>query len=205
MRIDLACIWNDSYIALVIFHSCMIDVIAVKRRWHEQATHIPQAVPVPGSNIHILANKTPELDFYRFLYRKVGESHGWYERLHLSDEQLAQTLHHPQNELKVLFSDGNPIGFAELDLRNQPDGTAHLAHFGIFPEYRGRKFGKYFFNWTLHQVWSQPIQRVHMHTYDWDHPAALKLSAWAGFSVTKEEIVRRPVPAGFSVPPNGQA
>ena len=55
-------------------------------------------------------------------------------------------------ENHVLYVDGVPAGFAELDRRIE--GEIELVQFGMVPEFIGQGLGKYFLNWTIDKAWS---------------------------------------------------
>ena len=85
---------------------------------HEAPTKA--APPKPG-NIHaaLMLAEEPSVRFYRFLYSGVGDDWIWYERRKLSDDALAEILAHDKNELYVLYVDGAPGGYFEIDRRDE--------------------------------------------------------------------------------------
>src|SRR5207244_1782251 len=96
--------------------------------------------PIDGAAV-IHARK-PTVAYYRFLYDVVGSDWKWTSRKKLSDAALAQIIHDPMVELHVLFIEGVPAGFAELDRR--VPGEIELKQFGLAPEFIGRGLGKRF-------------------------------------------------------------
>src|SRR6185436_15601002 len=90
----------------------------------------------------VLHARRPSVDFYRFLYDTVGRAYHWYSRGKLPDADLAAIMNNPQIEVHVLYTDGAPAGFAELD-RNV-EGEVELVQFGLMPEFVGRGLGKPF-------------------------------------------------------------
>ena len=157
-----------------------------------------RSVRPPMGQLHIMENRDPSPSFYRYLYQHIGQDVGWTDRLLLQDHELKAVLDVPTNELHVLYVDGNPCGFAELDLR-RPD-EVEVTHIGLLPEYRGQRLGKFFFNWMLHQAWRDPVKKFRLIHSEWDHPAAFSLFSGAGFVPTEERIAERLLPDGMSKP-----
>jgi GNAT superfamily N-acetyltransferase len=121
-----------------------------------------------------------------FFYDAVGEQWSWTSRKKLSDSEIAAIIHDPMVEIHVMYCDGVPAGFAELDRRRE--GEVELVQFGLLPDFIGKGLGKYFLSWTLDKIWSYQPKRVWLHTCTLDHPAALPNYLKAGFVVYKEEI-----------------
>ncbi len=141
------------------------------------------AAPMPG--LAVIQARQPTVAYYRFLYHSVGNDWDWTSRKKLSDDELAQILHDSLVELHVLFVDGVPAGFAELDRR--VPGEIELKQFGLVPEFIGKGLGKYFLQWTIDKAFSYPPKRFWLHTCTRDHPAALPNYLKAGFVVYKTE------------------
>ena len=94
-------------------------------------------------------------------------------------------IHDPLNILYVLYTEGNPAGMAELDLRKQ--GQANISYFGLTPEAIGKRLGYFFFYHTCINAWLQPIQRLTINTCTLDHPRALPLYQLLGFTAYASE------------------
>ena len=147
------------------------------------------AVPV---NVQTAIMRSPEipLHFYRYLYRQVGKRWHWYERLRLSDEELAAIIHSKQVSISVLYVDGAPAGFFEL--AKQDDDVVELSYFGLFERAIGLGIGKWFLLQALYAAWQDNPSKVTVTTNNLDHPRALQLYQMFGFSPisTGEGIVR---------------
>lgn len=154
----------------------------------EMMSHPTTPQPATPAIKHAIMRATmPTISFYHFLYDAVGAPWQWYERNLLSDGQLSSIIHNQDVEVFVLYIEGVPAGFAELDRRISND--TELAYFGLMPEFLGRGFGPYFLRWAIDQAWSHPAtRRVWVHTCTMDHPRALPLYQKAGFSVYAQEI-----------------
>ena len=107
--------------------------------------------PAPCSGLEVRLARRPSIAFYRFLYAAVGEPWTWTVRRCLSDAELAAILDDPRVEVNVLWADGVPAGYAELDRRAPPD--VELAYLGLMPEFIGQGLGAYLLDWAIHHAW----------------------------------------------------
>jgi GNAT superfamily N-acetyltransferase len=146
-------------------------------------------VPAPRDGLTVVHIQAPSIPYYRSLYNAVGKDFYWLNRRKMSDEALAQILGDPRIELHVLHVDGAPAGFAELD-RVQPN-EIELVQFGLLPDYIGQGLGKWFLQWTIDKVWTYGPKRFWLHTCTLDHPAAMPNYITAGFTLFKQEAIRR--------------
>ena len=152
-----------------------------------EMTARPTALPPPQPRVKValLKCEKPPTHFYRYLYDTIGADYYWVDRKKLSFEKLAEVIHHPLNQLFVLYTDGNPAGMAELDLRKQNE--ANISYFGLMPEAIGRHLGFFFFYHSCMNAWAQPIQRLTINTCTLDHPRALPLYQRLGFTAYARE------------------
>ena len=88
-------------------------------------------------------------------------------------------------EIYVLYADGAPAGFAELDRRSR--GEIELAYFGMMPFFIGRGLGRYLLAWAIERAWSYEPERLAVNTCTLDHPKALPLYQQLGFKPYKQE------------------
>jgi len=146
-------------------------------------------VPAPRDGLTVLHAQTPSVPYYRFLYDAVGKDYNWLSRRKLSDEKLAAILGDPLNEVYVLYVDGSPAGFAELDRRRADE--VELVQFGLMSDFIGQRLGTWFLQWTIDNVWSYGPRRFWLHTCTLDHPAAVPTYKKAGFVQFNEEKIRR--------------
>jgi GNAT superfamily N-acetyltransferase len=150
----------------------------------------PQRAASPTRNgLTVIHARQPPLPYYRFLYNAVGKHYDWISRRNLSDEDLANIIHNPLTEVNVLYLDGSPVGFAELN-RRQTD-EVELVQFGLMSDFIGQGLGTWFLNWTIDTVWSYEPKRFWLHTCTLDHPSALHTYRKAGFRQFKEEVILR--------------
>ena len=123
---------------------------------------------------------TPPLDAYRGLYRRVGAEWLWSSRLQLSDGALAAVLNDTRLEFHALTHAGRDEGLLELDFRDPSE--CELAFFGLTPALVGRGAGRWLMNRAIECAWSQPIERLWLHTCTLDSPAALEFYQRSGFT-----------------------
>jgi ribosomal protein S18 acetylase RimI-like enzyme len=125
------------------------------------------------------------ISFFRYLYREVGRAHHWVDRLTWTDEQVAARLTNPRVSLWVMYVDGAPAGYAELE--RHPDDSVEIVYFGLLPEYTRRGLGKLMLTAAVERAWEDGPARVWLHTCTLDDPAALPNYIKRGFSPYKEE------------------
>ncbi len=148
---------------------------------HLQMKAPPQRAPVPMRvGCQVVRAIRPPVHFYRYLYDTVGEKWLWYERRRMPAADLEAVIWDPSVEIWVLWVDGVPAGYAELDGR-KPD--LELAYFGLTPEFVGHGLGRWFLDWTVDKAWSKNPPRFWVHTCDLDHPRALATYQNAGFVI----------------------
>ncbi len=146
----------------------------------------PAPLPPPCAGLSIVQAVRPTVSFYRYLYDTIGKDWLWSDRRKLGDEALAAIIHHPDDETFVLYVDGVPAGYVELDAREKP--TIELAYLGILPEFIGRKLGPYLLSFAIHKAFEKKASRFWVHTCTLDHPSALAMYQRGGFVAFKEEI-----------------
>jgi len=148
-----------------------------------EMTAAPRTYPSIQTKSKLAIMRVPEipLPFYRFLYGEIGKTHYWYLRNHLSDHELAAILHSQSTQISVLYHDGAPAGFAELNLYKMPD-TIELVYFGLCPQYIGRGLGKWFLGQVVRSAWEESPKRLMVSTDTLDHSNALPVYQKMGFT-----------------------
>ena len=146
---------------------------------------LPQVLHPAGTTVALLRAHKPPVPFYRYLYDTVGEPWLWYERRLMADAALADIIEDEAVEIYVLYADGAPAGFAELDRRTR--GEIELAYFGMMPFFIGRGLGRYLLAWAIERAWSYEPERVSVNTCTLDHPKALPLYQQLGFVPYRQE------------------
>lgn len=151
----------------------------------EMSEHIIHHIHRPVNvNAALLSTQNIPLHFYRYLYFQVGIHWNWEMRLRLSDVALAKAIHNPNVEITVLYVDGAPAGFYEINRANA--AATDLAYFGMMPHVHGRGLGKWFLWTAIEACWAKEPERVTVNTCTLDHPAALPLYQKMGFTPIRQ-------------------
>ena len=139
--------------------------------------------------------------FYRYLYDTVGARYVWWLRRTMADRQLAALLRDPRVSIQVLYIDGEPAGFYELDRTNSP--LVNISYFGLMPHAVGRGMGYAFLRHAVDAAWRSGARAITVNTCTADHPRALPAYRRAGFRVLREvpELWEIPVRLGLVIPP----
>lgn len=119
-------------------------------------------------------------------YKKIGQKWGWTGRLLMSEQELEELLNSEKSKVVRLFYQSEIIGLLEYDLSNssQPE----IVYFGLAEEFIGKGLGKLLLHWGIKQAWQSPIERLWLHTCEYDHPSALPFYQKNGFKIYKEQI-----------------
>lgn len=137
--------------------------------------------PLPaGRQIALLRARDIPLHFYRYLQDRVGRTWTWVNALRMDDQELAERLHAPDRDIRVLYLDGAPAGFFEL-AAHLPE-KVEIAYFGMMEHATGQGFGRWFLGAAIEAAWSYKPGKVFLQTCTADHPAALPLYQKMGFS-----------------------
>ena len=135
----------------------------------------------PSVRTAMMRATRPPLNFYRYVWNAVGEPHRWVSRRYMDDDDLAGIVHDDRVAIYVLYKEGWPAGFAEIDWRRA--GLADFKFFGLVPEAQGDGLGRWFLREVLGLVWAAGPERVIIETCSMDAPAALRMYQREGFSV----------------------
>jgi GNAT superfamily N-acetyltransferase len=135
-------------------------------------------VPIPH-RFAVRRVERPALDWYRDLFRRIGEPWLWFSRLRMDDAALAAIVHDPAVEVSALVVDGRDEGLLELDFRVA--GEVELAFFGVTQALVGKGAGRFLMDVALERAWARTPRRVWVHTCTLDHPGALDFYRRSGF------------------------
>lgn len=167
-------------------NSDTLDVVIT----HMEMTALPKrrTFARPRGSLALLEAKTPPASFYRYLYEAVGAAWLWAERQALSDTALEALLKSEEMSLRVLYVDGVPAGFAELDhTLLATEGCLDLRHIGLLPNFIGRGYGRYLLTWVIDAAWQLQPMRITTAVRSLDHPHGVALLQQYGFSVVSQE------------------
>jgi GNAT superfamily N-acetyltransferase len=153
---------------------------------HLEMTERPAPVADPLGAWTLRKVDTPALDWFRDLYRRVGEDWLWFSRVRMPDAELAAIVQSPLVEVYALVHEGRDEGLLELDFRDA--GQCELAFFGVTAPLIGSGAGRWLMNRALELAWSRPVRRVWVHTCTFDHPSALAFYQRSGFRPFRRQI-----------------
>lgn len=145
----------------------------------------PESIHAHDAHVRFERVHACPTSFYRYLYTEVGRRHHWVDRLTWSDEQTAARLRDPRVSIWVMYVDGAPAGYTELE--RHADDSMEIAYFGLLPEFLRRGLGKLMLTAAVDRAWEQGVTRVWLHTCTLDDPAALPNYINRGFTPYKEE------------------
>jgi GNAT superfamily N-acetyltransferase len=153
---------------------------------HLEMTQRPALRGDPAGAWTLRRVPSPDLDWFRDLYRRVGEEWLWFSRLQMGDAELAAILRSPMVDVHALAHAGRDEGLLELDFREA--GQCELAFFGVTADLIGRGAGRWLMNRALELAWSRQVSRVWVHTCTLDHPSALAFYQRSGFRPFRRQI-----------------
>jgi GNAT superfamily N-acetyltransferase len=130
--------------------------------------------------------EAPDLDWFRDLYRRVGEEWLWLSRLQIPDAELSAIIRSPLVEVYALVHNGHAEGMLELDFGIP--GQCELVFFGVTANLIGSGASRWLMNRALELAWSRPVARVWLHTCTFDHPAALSFYQRSGFRPFRRQV-----------------
>jgi GNAT superfamily N-acetyltransferase len=141
-----------------------------------QRVHAPT-----GFVLALMRAEAMPLHYYRYLYEVIGRPHHWQERRGLADADLSAAIHSESTRIEVLYCDGCPAGFFELDLARLPD-TVEIRYFGLVPEFQGRGLSRFLLSAAIFAGWDAGPERLTIETNTLDSPRALQLYQKMGFA-----------------------
>jgi GNAT superfamily N-acetyltransferase len=153
---------------------------------HLEMTERPALHPDPADAWTLRRVPSPDLDWFRDLYRRVGEEWLWFSRLQMADAELAAIVRSPMVDVHALVHEDRDEGLLELDFREA--GQCELAFFGVTADLIGSGAGRWLMNRALELAWSRQVQRVWVHTCTLDHPSALAFYQRSGFRAFRQQV-----------------
>jgi GNAT superfamily N-acetyltransferase len=153
---------------------------------HLEMTARPALRPDPAGAWTLRRVEMPPLDWFRDLYRRVGEEWLWISKIRMPDAELAAIIQSPLMEIYALAHEGRDEGLLELDFREP--GQCEFVSFGLTEKLVGIGAGRWLMNRALELTWSRPVTRVWLHTCTFDHPAALAFYQRSGFRPFRRQV-----------------
>jgi len=156
-------------------------------RTYLQLAHPEDLNPARVDDLRVRIDRVSDspASFYRYLYSEVGRFYHWTDRLPWTDDEIRSHLARPEITLWVIYSEGAPAGYFELE--RHPDGSTEIAYFGLIQEFLGRGLGKHLLTVAAEQAWSEGPDRVWLHTCTLDDAAAMPNYLKRGFKPFKQE------------------
>jgi len=153
------------------------------------------AHPPANLNVALMRTRNIPLHYYRYLIDRVGRKWHWVNVLRLGDEALEKKIHTLERDIRVLYLDGAPCGF--FDINPLGADETEIAYFGLMEHATGLGLGRWFLGAAIEAAWATGPKQVVVQTCTLDHPAALQLYQKLGFSPVgqKREAVY-PLPFG---------
>ena len=137
--------------------------------------------------------------FYRYLYNTVGRDWVWWLRRTVPDAEIAGLLARPDISIHVLYQNGEPAGFYEIERRGGEAGT-NIAYFGLMPTVIGQGVGRALLRHAIDGSWAEKPRVLTVNTCTADHPRALPNYIAAGFRVVRTMREVWPVPNRLGLP-----
>ena len=166
--------------------------IAAVVTWLEMRAPAPARPAVEAPGWELKREVQADLDWYRDLFRRVGEEWLWFSRLTMPDDELAGILRDPRIEVYALWRDGHAEGLLELSFREEH--ACELVFFGLTPALVGTGAGRWMMNRAIASAWAKPIERFWVHTCTLDHPGAVSFYLRSGFAAIRRQIEIAPDP-----------
>ncbi len=159
----------------------------------------PAPRPLPA-DVDLVRLAQCSVPFYRYLYGTVGGPYLWWLRRSLPDAALAAILRQPGVSVRVLYRDGEPAGFFELDATPLP--AVNISYFGLTPAATGIGLGSAFLDAAVAAAWDLGARAITVNTCTADHPRALPNYLRAGFQKVRaiDEVWDVPNRLGLSIP-----
>lgn len=170
----------------------LVNTTVTQLVMHSLPKERPQRPDIPRS-LDVLKVRNIPLAFYRYLYT-VGRPHHWTSRA-LDDDALAREIHSPIVRIQVLYCDGAPAGWFELEAGRAPKQT-RLVHFATMPEFRGLGLARYLLGHAIAAGFDEQPSGLTVETNTLDHPAALPLYRKMGFRPLSTREVATPAIEG---------
>lgn len=146
----------------------------------------PSTLPVEVNQVEL---PVPELN--RFFYTTVGRDWYWVDRLGWSYAQWQAWADRPELQTWVLYVQGTPAGYFELEKQGT---TVNLAYFGLLPQFVGKGLGGYFLCVAVEKAWAWTAKRVTVNTCSLDHESALANYKARGFKIYEQKTESKTLP-----------
>ncbi len=165
-----------------MLRAVLVDVTT----WHLEMLDPSQllAPEAPRTPAELREARRPSPELGRFLYTATGGNWYWFDRLPWTYDQWLDRLSDPRVETWVMFVDGTPAGYFELEGSIEDD--VEIAYFGVMPGFIGGKLGGWLLGEAIRRGWAMGARRVWVHTCSLDAPQARANYEARGMRLFKE-------------------
>lgn len=115
------------------------------------------------------------------LYRRVGDPWLWAGHLDKPTAQLADYLGDPARTTLALVGPPGDIGLLELQFAGT--ASAEIVYFGLVPDAVGMGLGTWLMQEAIGLAQARAVQRLWVHTCNFDHPSAVRFYQGMGFKI----------------------
>jgi GNAT superfamily N-acetyltransferase len=166
-------------------------------------TYLEMTVPPPliaatsGASLERLSGG--DVERFRRLYRDVGKDWLWASHLNKSSAEMTAYLDAPARDTFAVVAGPFDAGLLQLQYEA---GTAEIVYIGLVEKAAGRGLGRWLIEQAIARAFAKPVQRLWLHTCNFDHPKALAFYQRAGFRIyaTGFEIMDDPRAQGLLPP-----
>lgn len=130
------------------------------------------------------------VDLAAQLYRLVGGSYHWVDRLAWSESEWRAAIDRPDVALWTAREGETIVGYFELEHRGD---AAEIRYFGVLSGFHGRGIGGWLLTEAVRRGWQLGVQRVTVNTCTLDGAAALPNYRSRGFVVVREDHQHRDI------------
>ncbi len=154
-------------------------------------TYLEMTKPAPLKDVPLPMGVTfrevsPDVDWFRDIFDRVGREWLWFGRRKVDDATLRAVLEDPNILTFTMAKDGQDEALLELDFR-QP-GECELSYFGLTSKLIGTGAGRALMDRAIAQAWARDITRFHVHTCSIDSQQALSFYLRSGFKPYRLQV-----------------
>lgn len=142
--------------------------------------------PVPRDGFRLARRNPADPDWYRALFRKVGQDWLWTSRLGYSDAKLAEHVSDPNIEIYALGQDDEDVGLLELSFHNPLE--CEISLFGLAPPVMGKGLGPWLMQHAKTIAIERGVTHLHLNTCTFDSPKAIPFYLSQGLVATKRQV-----------------
>ena len=154
--------------------------------------------PQPAGSVDVRRAGRPSPELGHFLYTAAGGNWYWIDRLEWTYERWLQRLSHPRVETWVMYLEGTPTAYFELDGAIEND--VEIAYLGVLPAFMGQRLGGWLLTEAIRRAWAMGARRVWVHTCTLDAVHALANYQARGMRVFDQRVERVELPDALPGP-----